>query len=272
MRRTILMPPADGVAAGNRPTFRLPIGQRYHNLFLVLSGVTVAQIAQIVVKVNNDVIHRYSGTVRNRLNKFFGLADAAEAVLQIPFDRINLLAKDFMESTAINTNVADANGYVVSSLTVELALAAGAYTPVIDLYAETSDAKAGGPGDVQRILGRTLTAPAIGENQFILNDSQIGDSKHLLLDWAFFDTADIDKLEIEIDNNTRFRRTADLNNYVQANGKRVPDANAFVVDTSENGYGTEVLPLTGLRDFRYIAEMSGSGAFDIYEGYIGRLK
>ena len=115
-------------------------------------------------------------------------------------------------------------------------------------------------------------APAIGENQFILNDSQIGDSKHLLLDWAFFDTADIDKLEIEIDNNTRFRRTADLNNYVQANGKRVPDANAFVVDTSENGYGTEVLPLTGLRDFRYIAEMSGSGAFDIYEGYIGRLK
>ncbi len=273
MRKTDLMPPADGVAPSQRPTFRLPVGMRYHHLYFLLSGITVAQIESIAVKAGNEVIHRYSGLVRNRMNKFFGLADAGNAILQIPFDRLNLLARDFTESTALNTGVADPkSGDIIDSLTVELTLAAGSYTPAIQLYAERSPSVPGGPGDIQRVLPDTLTAPGAGERQFIITEGELNNSRNRFLDWVMFDTAAITELRLETDGVTQFRRTDAMNDFIQGNGRRVPDANAFILDTSEGGFGANVLPLGGIKDFRYIAQMSGAATFTRYNAYIGSLR
>lgn len=272
MRQTDIMPAADGVTPGNRPTWRLPIGMRYHSLIAELSGVNVSQITDIAVKVNNETVHSYSGSLRNRFNKFFGLADAANARLVIPFDRIGMISRELAESTALNTGVAGKDGSIISAVTLEMQLASGSYTPSIKLSAERSEAVAGGPGDIQRILPDTLVASAAGEREFILTESDIGDARKMLLDWAWFDTEHIQRLELTMDRVKKFDRSDALNDHLQANGKRVPDAAAFVLDTSEAGYGTNFIPLRGVRDFRYGATMAAAATFSRYSAYIGKLR
>ena len=44
MRIEQRMPPFEGVAAGNTALIKLPIGRRFHSLYLTYSGVTLAQM------------------------------------------------------------------------------------------------------------------------------------------------------------------------------------------------------------------------------------
>ena len=112
MRIEQRMPPFEGVAAGNTALIKLPIGRRFHSIFLIYSGVTLAQMTEIRVMANGKVFQRFTATERDNMNQFIGQA-AAAGILQIPFDRVGLKNREQEELTSVNTGVADAQGMLL---------------------------------------------------------------------------------------------------------------------------------------------------------------
>ncbi len=280
------MPAANVVGAGKKSTFRLPIGLRYHSLVLATTNFAngASDIVEIALKLGNEVIHRYSGTLRDTFNKHDGLSamTSGDSFLQIPLDRPNLLNRASQEETALNTGVAGPRGEIINSMTLEVTLGAGVgATAGMELFAEqsepiveardpvTEEMVPAGPGAILRILPETLTVAGTGEKQFHIPD--IGNNSRKYLNRAWFVTGNISQLEVQRDRNTVFDRTAALNTDRLTAGKKVPQSGLFVFDRTEHGFGGDMLDLRGVKDFRYIAQMAAAGDIDMYAEYVGTL-
>lgn len=245
------MTPFEGVAAGNTALIKLPIGLRYHHLFLFYSGVTLAQMTEIRVIANGKVFQRFSATERDKLNQHKGIA-AASGILQIPFDRIGLKLREQEELTAVNTSVPDANGFAINSFTVEIDIAGTATAPVLSMSATQSSPVAGGPGLMLNIRKDSRSIAGAGDlevsdYQYNVPTAQALNAMHLIAS-----TSSISKVKIERDLRSIWERTGAHNTFVQGNGVRVPVAGYFSVDTCELGYGANGIDLRGVQDFRVI--------------------
>jgi hypothetical protein len=254
------MPTPAAVATGSTATFKLPIGRRYHLLYLLgaATTITVADLTEIRVLLNNKIVQRYSGTERNLLNKFDGREDAAISAaafnLVIPFDRYGILTKAGEEETALNTGSVDPNtGKAINSFSVEVDIAAPGGitgTPSLEMYATTSEAMPGGPGTVPHIRKsvRDFTAAA----QYDISDiPRGGDTTQFINRIALIPSAStLDSFKIESNAYTLFERTAALNERAQRDGIRVPQAGLYAIDRTEHGYGGDPLDVRSLDDFR----------------------
>ena len=70
LKTTRAMPGWEGVVAGQTATLRLPIGLTYHQLWTTFTGVTLAQMDELRVVANGEVILRYgSGTLLDSYNR-----------------------------------------------------------------------------------------------------------------------------------------------------------------------------------------------------------
>jgi hypothetical protein len=132
------MPSADGVAAGQTASFRLPIGRTYHTLLLTYAGVTLAQMNELRVVANGKVIQRVTGGAFADSRNLFIKRAAANGVLAIDFDRPGMRLKDGEEYTALGTGVAD-DPQAVTTLTLEIDIDAAAAAPVLSLKAVQSE-------------------------------------------------------------------------------------------------------------------------------------
>lgn len=254
------MPTPAAVATGSTATFKLPIGRRYHLLYLLgaATTITVADLTEIRVLVNNKIIQRFSGTERNLLNKFDGREDAAISAaafnLVIPFDRYGILTKAGEEETALNTGSVDPNtGKSITSLAVEVDLAAPGGitgTPSLEMYATTSEALPGGPGTVMHV--RKSARDYTAASQYDVADlPRGGETTQFINRIALLpSTSTLESLKIEANAYTLFERTAALNERAQRDGIRVPQAGAYVIDRTEHGYGGDPLDVRNLDDFR----------------------
>jgi hypothetical protein len=276
------MPAPEGIGAGQTATFKLPIGRRFHTLYLTgtaaTSGMGVADLSEIRVLANAKVIQRFTGSERNSMNLFDGRADAAvdtnNFILAIPFDRYDLMTKAGEEETALNTGSVDpATGKVISSLSLEIDVAASGFVgaPSLTLSADQSEALPGGPGTVPHILRSTRDFGGAGE--YDISDLPRGGDTTLALDRIFFKPSanDISGVKIESDQYTIFERLKALNSRVQTDGIRVPQTGYFVVDRTEWGYGGDPIPLVGPQDFRHKLTLTGAATVTILSCYIGRL-
>lgn len=269
-RIEVRMPAGEGIAAGQTATFKLPIGRRFHELQLAYSGVTLAQLTEMRLFANGKVIHRYSATDRDNLNQFDGRA-AAAGILAIPFDRYKLKTLAGEEETALNTGSADANGVAITSLYLEIDIDAAAVAPVLSLTATQSDALPGGPGTVLHIQRHTRDAAGAGE--FDISDLPRGTATSIALNRVIFKPSanDISKVQIDRNQYVIFERSKALNEKVQTDGVRVPQAGYIVVDKTERGYGGDPIDLVGVSDFRYKLTMTGAATLTILSEYLGRL-
>lgn len=268
MRITQRMPAFEGAAAGQTATCKLPIGRRFHHLFLEYSGVTLAQMTEIRVLANAKVIQRFSAAQRDSMNKFQGMP-AAAGILQIPFDRWGLMNRAQEEVTALNTNVQDQNGNAVRSLTVEIDVSAG--TPVLALYAEQSAPVPGGPGLILQI--RKDTRSPAGAGTFDIADLPFNSPSFFALNMVHFipSAGTISKGVIERDLVNMWERKTALNEFVQNNGVRVPQAGWWSIDRTESGYGDDTLELAGVKDYRYKLDVSGAMTITCISEYVGLL-
>lgn len=278
MRITVKMPNSNGVAPGQTATFDLPIGRRYHNLFAEYSGITLAQMEEIRVIANGEVIHRYSGTQRDTMNQFDGRA-AAAGVLVIPFERFNLYEQVGEEATALQTGSADDSGVAVTSFKLEIDIAAAAAAPSIKLTAEQSDndPNTKGPGkSVLRVLPYSRVLGAGTPEVSDLPKATEG-PKFLFVNRAFFFNAgNVSSLRIERSGFTIFERSKALNDRMQTDGVRVPQANVYVVDMTEAGYDYETIALVQPnklphQDYRYILTLSANATVIPIIEYLGVL-
>jgi hypothetical protein len=272
-RIEVRMPSPEGVGAGQTATFRLPIGRRYHSLQIEYSGTdfTLAHMTEIRVLANGKVIQRFSGTERDALNQFDGLA-AASGILVIPFDRVGLKLQQAEEETALNTgSVNPETGYVVNSVAVEIDIASAADAPVLSMTASQSDQLPGGPGTVLHVLRPTKNPTGAGV--FEISDLPRGTRTSIALNRITFipSANDISKLVVERDSRTIFERSKALNERVQSNGVRTPQSGYHVIDTTEGGYGGQPIGLLGAADYRYKLTMTGAADITILAEYLGQL-
>ena len=269
-RIEVRMPAGEGIVAGQTATFKLPIGRRFHELQMSYSGVTLAQMTEMRLFANGKVIHRYSATDRDAINKFDGRA-AADGILVIPFDRYNLKTLAGEEETALNTGSVDDQGMGITSLMLEIDLADAEYTPVITMNATQSDALAGGPGTVLHIPRHTRDTAGAGE--FDISDLPRGNATSIALNRLIVKPSanDISKMQIDRNQYIIFERSKALNELVQKDGVRVPQSGYIVIDKTERGYGGDPIDLVGVSDFRYKFTMTGASTLTILSEYLGKL-
>ncbi len=256
------MPSGEGVAAGQTATFRLPIGRTYHGLLLTYAGVTLAQMTELRVIANGATIQRITGgTFLDVLNQFNGHA-AAAGVLRLDFDRSNMRLKEGEEFTALGTGKEN-DPQQVTTLTLEVDIAAAAAAPVLSLRAIQSEPSHFGV--VNKIREFSYAPAAAGE--FEIADLPRND----LIGRIILSKAGINSVKIERDGFTLFERTAAENTLIQTDGVRVPQTNYFVFDPSELGFAGEAVVLKGVSDFRVIVDVAAGGAMPVIVEYIGGL-
>ena len=276
LKVTQLMPSFSGAAASQTASVTLPLGLSFEQLYLTYSGITLAQMTNIVVKANGKEIMNFrSGTELDRFNQFQGRA-AASGVLAIDFCRYGMRTRAAEEYTKlgtgfpVNTQEADSKGnanplfnpYPVTILTLQIDCAA-ATTPVFTLYACLSDPAP--TGFIRKIQRFEYSASAGGQYQ--ISDLPKGD----LINMAFFIATDITALQVTRDKYTVFDRTDTLNDVIQLDGVRVPLSYFFAYDPTENGNGSEGLPTAGVNDLRFILTKTASGSIPTTIDYIGLL-
>lgn len=272
MRIEQKMPPFEGVSAGNTALIKLPIGRRFHSLFIEYSGVTLAQMTEIRVMANGKVFQRYSATERDKMNQHIGMA-AAAGILEIPFDRKGLKNRDQEELTAVNTRVGDSAGNAINSFTVEIDISGAAVAPALSMNATQSEAVAGGPGLMLNI--RKDTRSPAGAGKFEIADFIYNTPTSQTLNRVYFvpSTGSISEVQIERDLYNIFQRKTALNEKVQVDGGagRALVSGWWIVDTTEHGYGANNIGLGGVQDFRYTLDVSGAMTITAISEYIGVL-
>jgi len=282
----IKLPNPEGVAAGGTATFRIPVGRRIHGMSLKYKQgtQTPATFTEIRLYINGQVFQRFSGTQRDKLNQFEKTA-AAAGVLKIPFDRKGLITLAGREQTAINTGVADEFGRKISSMYMEVDIAAGATIAATDLelWSKESDAiltdtsgKPYGAGIIPYI--RTEQRSVAGaDSDFQLSDlvnpGVNAQDKVALNRVTFIPSAGvINRMKIDRNTYNVFDRPDSINRFLQADGVRVPIAGYYSIDTTENGQGGELIDLFGMTDFRYRLDVSAAATITILSEYFGTLQ
>ncbi len=281
-RITVKMPNGEGIGTGQTATFKLPIGRRFHHLWLYgnTSGgnpFDVSNLTEIRVFVNGQVFHRYPGLKRDDFNRFDGRSpatfDASDFYLPIPFNRYKLNTLAGEDETAVNTGSADPKtAQQITSLYMEVDIAAGVVGSIgFTLWATQSEALPGGPGTLLYTLPYTRTIAGAGDTEF--SDLPRGSATSLALNRTFIlaSANNITRAVIERNQYIIFDRTSQLNSNIQDDGYRVPQPGYFVIDRTEEGLGGDPIDLVGAADFRYRLTASGAMTASFYQEYLGTL-
>jgi hypothetical protein len=210
------------------------------------------------------------------LNQFEGRA-ASVGVLELPFDRKDMLTLAGRENTAINTGVADQNGIKISSMYMEIDLSSGMTITADDLTlsALQSDAIAGGAGTIP-FIRREQRNPAGADSDFQIGDlvnAGVNAPDKIALSRITFipSTGSISRLKIERNQYNIFDRTDALNRAMQGYGKRTPQAGYYMIDPTERGVFGEVINLMGTTDYRYRLGVSAAMTLTCLSEYLGVL-
>ena len=258
------MPSWEGVAAGQTATCRLPIGMSYHKVLIPYAGVTLAQMNEIRVIANGKTIQRLvGGDMVDSMNQFDG-RNAAGGVLTLDFERYGLRTRAGSEFTVIGTGKKD-DKMPISTLSVEIDIDAAAAAPVLTApKALQSPARDSGVLKQVRVFGYDPAGAG---------DYEISDLPRLgLINRVFFkQTAGINSVKLERNGYTVFERATAENEAVQSDGVRVPQANYWSVDFSEEGNGQDALEVAGVQDLRFTLDMVGAGHVDVIVEYLAPL-
>jgi hypothetical protein len=80
---------------------------------------------------------------------------------------------------------------------------------------------------------------------------------------SFLSSVNIADITVERDNFIVFERTKAENEAIQTDGVRVPQANCFVYDPTEEGYSAEGLATQGVNDLRFKLNMAGAATVTV---------
>jgi len=267
------MPSFEGGQPGTTATLKFPIGQRYHSVSVEYSGLTLADMTEIRLKLNNKPFRVYRGAEDlNAMNKEAKIANA-DGILKFVFDRVGLLNRADRELTAINTGVADSAGRSINAFTLEIDIKASVTgLPQFNVTAETSGPVQGGAGALIYVLPETRSIAGAGSlevSDYTYNtpEAQAINAMH------FKPTAgEITKAEIKRNLFTILERSKKLNERKLIDGGvREPQTGWFHLDTCEKGYGGNSIDVRGVNDFRVILECSEATQVTAYIEQMGSL-
>ena len=263
MKTTRKMPSFEGIAAGSTATLRLPIGRTYEQLLITYGGATLAQLNELRIIANGEVIHRVTEFTRlDSMNKFEGRA-AAGGVIVFDFNRYKIRTRAGEEFTGLGTGVQD-DPNKITTLTCEIDIDGAASSPTLSSKALQSAPRM--VGMIKKTRQFTYSAGASGE--FEISDLPKGDTINKIF-IANQGVLGITKVVIERDNFIEFERSVAENASIQTDGVRVPQSDYVVYDPTEAGNGSESLATKGVQDFRIRLTLTAGGQVPLIVETIG---
>jgi len=261
------MPTPEGAAAGQTATCRLPLGYTYNRLFIDMNaGGTPTRVAEanwgsningIRLKVDGDTKIEATAADLVSLNKYNGHTHDA-GILPIFLNRHWMRTIQGEDQTGYDT----AGG--MSSFTLEMDLASGITLNDLSVYAEQSDPRDPQSGQVRQ-FGPHYRLQKYTHNQGVTGEAQITDIvKGTYSVFAMhLKTANISDLEIRTNEKTFYDLSAEMRAQISKLGGRVPQSGFTHVDLAATNRLADALPMTW-RDFRIVAQFTGTGSVPIY--------
>ena len=264
-------------SSNNTISLDLPVGKKFHELFLVTGTMVLADFAEIRTLVNGNILQRVTGTELNYVNIFDKQpAYPANNNLHIPFNRRTLKSELEEDETALNTGSRDKNGKGIETFRLEIDLGA-AVNPAATIqgYATVSEGDAGGAGTISYCTKNIVPITGAGDWDITTMFNK-GNASQLGINRIHFhpDANAITRMRARINSTTDvWDRTDALNRDIQtAAGVRTQQGGYYTMDKSERGYGDQVFGLVGLQDFRVIVTTTGAMNLTVITEYIGTLQ
>lgn len=245
---------ADGVAS-----LQLPCSMTYERIVLVLGGTafTKAMMTDIKVKLNGKVIIQTTGSRLDAINKYKGIFDAA-GFLTIDFTEVK--ARDEVgQSIGAITTAGQSN------FTIEVTIA-GATAPTLESYSIQS-----GPrtlGVIEKILHYPVTFSAGGKFPIQL---PYGKSGGALFKRVFLHGATVTGLEVKKNGLVIHDSVTAINEFIQKEYGRVPQANVYTFDSIVEGNLSQALVTADASSMEWNVTVSGAGTIDVQVEMLDQL-
>lgn len=266
------IPAGGAVNAGGQASFTLPLGRRYHQVAMKYSGVTLAQMTNIEVRLNGVTFQKFKdGNELETIAKFKGLPVTA-GYLIIDFERMGLLDAGNRTLTCVDTTRPAENSPNVAPQTFDIVMDidAAATNPTFTLWGFTSPGNQGQstPRIFQKIRSHSTQVSSTG-------DFEISDVvRSNVIAGIMFDTSTVtfDNLEIELNGLKIIDAPSDLLDHMQERGIRDAQANKLIFDFSYQGFGDRILDAAGAQDFRFRLNATATGNLKYSVFYLGPLE
>lgn len=272
----------DGNIAGdNTVTLSIPIGFTYHQTTIEYAftqagpvGIALADaVSEVRVVADGKPIWNIQASELDEMNQYNGRSEAGDVdsgILVVDYDRFGLRMRGMEEFTSIGTGVSD-DETPLTTFTIEMDLKAAVVGGTLKSRHVVS---------ASRKLGlfkklRRFTDVFSGSGEFEIDDFPKGDAINTVF---FFESANnITNVRLERDDFIMFDRTNALNDRLQADGVRVPQAGIYVYDTTEKGNGQDQLLTrnadgTRVNDLRYFMTLDGAMTIISVVEYMGGLE
>ncbi len=258
------LPSFNSVSAGSDATLDIPAGPLYKRIVIKYTGVTLAQLTNIEVRQNGSPFQTFrSGTELNKYGVYFDRATASGYVF-IDFDDFDSFTIGGVDAYGWQTNPAAGSNFATGQ--IKLSIAAAAAAPVLEAYYEA-------PQIIDMKMRRVRTVRTFEYNNSATGDFEISDlpkgERYAQLARVYFHTANIANLKLRLNNVEQFDVPEALNDVYQTDAGRVPDASTFVFDPSSYSHRRTgaLISTVGISDFRFILNMSGTGAVPVSVEY-----
>jgi hypothetical protein len=263
LMNVLALPSFNSVAAGADATLDIPGGPLYKRLIIEYAGVTLAQLKNIEIRQNGTAFQTYrSGTELNKVDEYYDHATAS-----------GYIAIDFEDYDAFTIGGIDMYGWQTNPLAsnfatgqLKVSIDAGAAAPVLKAYYEAPQSNDGKPRRCRTVRPFEYNNGATGD--FEISDLPKGE-RYSQLARVFFHTANISNLKLRLNNVEQFDIPEALNDVMQTDAGRTPDASTFVFDPSAYSHRRTgaIISTVGISDFRFVLTMSGTGAIPVSAEY-----
>lgn len=255
-RRKINLPPFTPVTAGNPTSLNLPVGgNTYERIRIKYTGVTLAQMQNIEVRLNGDPIQEFTdGQNLDDLNDFYG-RPATAGYLDIWCIRPELTNIGQRRLTAWGTTNVD-------TLSIHMDIDAGAAAPVL-----SADAMIADPRDMD-VITKIKQFPVNSGAAAQVEVSELPRGPRIMA--AHFFKSDISSLSVWLDGRAYYEETlkADGEALQVANGRVPITARATHVDFMGDDDIGNALITNNARDMRFKPTYGSAGNCNIMVEYL----
>lgn len=228
------------------------LGNTIDRIVLKLGGTTFtkAMMTGIRIKVNGKVIFDDTGSRIDDRMEYRGIA-SNPAFLTLDFSEIRSKTIQGQRLGSIDTTLG------ISSLNLEVDIS-GATAPTLEAWAELSEPQVGA---VERaLIGKVLSFTHYfgATGKFPMNIPYGKQGGSLIKRLHLFGST-VTEAEVKKNGLTIFEAPDAVNDFVQGEYNRVPQANVFTIDFVADGNMSNVLNAANAQTMEYYATVSGAG-------------
>lgn len=253
------------VVAGALVTITLPLGRTYDQVLVGYTGVTLAQMKNVRVNVNNDVIQEFKdGQALADFNKYYKRNSVA-GTLDFYFKQpeMKTLAEQRMYGLGTANGIPQTAEQVplmpaVTSVTITFEIDSGASAPNITCSALQSDPAP--LGNIVKFKRYPMSFNA-GTNE-IDNIPKNFDARIKAI--HVMTAATIDKMTTLVDSTEIAELKQTLVEKIQVDHGRAPQTDIYTADFTMEGDMKQSLPLLGVRDLRLRVECAAGTTASTY--------